>query len=208
MAKKKKRRKTPRRIVVPKLVLLDGAAFLSLITAAAEVYKRECFGFLLGFRRKNRIRIKAAIAIQTADRHFRDVQISVDRYRTIERIFESLPRREVIGEFHSHPSWGNLKGTTRLSRWDLVDCDPHTIQIVIAVNDSKRWTPWRVTKKGEISGTLGDVRLNIKAYHIVLEPSGRKRGIPVPLRCRLLRPLRIQKGGPFDTSIRRERRFR
>ncbi|TET35638.1 MAG: hypothetical protein E3J72_10850 [Planctomycetota bacterium] len=186
MAKKKKRK--TRVFKIPRLIQLDGAAFLALITAAAEVYKKECYGFLVGFRRKARIRIKAAIAVQTAERHFREVQIPWDRYRSIQRIMKDLPRRQVVGEFHSHPSWGTLRGVTKLSRWDLVDNEVGSVQIVIAVNDRRRKAPWRITKKGMITGILGNVHLQLKGYYIVATPEGKKKGVPVKLTCDLLKP--------------------
>jgi hypothetical protein len=51
----------------PALVFLDQGAFIALVTAAAEAYRQECYGVLLGTQSRGRVAgIRCRYAVTTA----------------------------------------------------------------------------------------------------------------------------------------------
>jgi len=59
-------------------VYLSENAFVDLLLSSAEVYKKECLGFLLGYRLEDRFIVEHAFSFQTADRKPKGV-VSLDR---------------------------------------------------------------------------------------------------------------------------------
>lgn len=51
-------------------VYISTDAFWSLSLAAVEVFKKECFGFLVGFQGPDRWVVQRAVAHQTATRSY------------------------------------------------------------------------------------------------------------------------------------------
>ena len=62
-------------------VYISSNAFWALLISAIEVYKRECFGLLLGYRDTNNYIVEHAISYQTANR----------RHTSVERGSHPLP---------------------------------------------------------------------------------------------------------------------
>lgn len=144
-------------------LLLSESAFLSMIVSAAEVYKRECYGFLLGHASGSCFRVHSAIALQDAERNYTSVTFIQSK---AHQLYEGLHDIEVInakvcGEFHSHAQYGDAKPRLALSSADK-DSDLPT-QIIMTVRDASRRQPW-ATRRGILSGTLGDKLIRMKAY--------------------------------------------
>ncbi len=54
-------------------VYLSENAFLDLLLSSAEVYKKECLGFLLGYKLEDRFIVEHAFSVQTANRRHKGV---------------------------------------------------------------------------------------------------------------------------------------
>src|SRR5215468_4265316 len=98
-------------------------AFWGLLISAVEVYKRECFGLLIGYRDQkedeDRYIIEHAVPYQTAGRRHKGVVSNPRAHKRIERFLANIPQLSVIGDFHSHTMWGYSKAANALSQIDL-----------------------------------------------------------------------------------------
>src|SRR5512145_1430465 len=91
-------------------VYLSENAFIDLLLSSAEVYKKECLGFLLGYKLEDRFIIEHAFSFQTASRKPKGV-VSHDRsHKKIEPILSRFDRLQLIGDFHSHTQFGMHRG--------------------------------------------------------------------------------------------------
>ena len=86
------------------------------LISAIEVYKKECFGILLGYRDSSNIYIiEHAISYQTAQRTHTSVEKNQPRIaNAFNKFLANLPHLSLIGDFHSHTGWGDLKGVGKL----------------------------------------------------------------------------------------------
>ena len=178
--KRKRRRKKP----VPQArVFIDEAAFISIVAAASEAYRRECYGVLLGNRHMGRIYIFTAFAYQTARRTPKSVELVEGRRRTVRRVLESFPRYDYIGEFHSHPGYGSEKGQPVASGSDFLGVREGECELVIAVRKAKSTAPWQHCDDGSLSGKAGKHFLKFRAYICEEMAKGGFRGRPVGVKC-------------------------
>ena len=84
-------------------VYISSNAFWALLISAIEVYKRECFGLLLGYRdHPNSYIVEHAISYQTANRRHTSVEKNGRASRRIEKFLANLPHLSLVGDFHSH----------------------------------------------------------------------------------------------------------
>src|SRR4051812_25295154 len=94
----------------PMTAYISQNAFWGLLISAAEVYKRECFGLLIGYRDRREERdmyiVEHALPYQTATRRHKGVASNPRAHRRIERFLRNIPQLSVIGDFHSHTMWG------------------------------------------------------------------------------------------------------
>ena len=142
-------------------VYISANAFWALLISAIEVYKRECFGLLLGYRDSNNIYIvEHAISYQTANRSHTSVEKNGRASRRIDKFLGNLPHLSLIGDFHSHTGWGDLKGVGNLSTQDIYDMSPDNLYIIIVANDKRRSGAWQYNGDGTLSGTVDN-------YHII-----------------------------------------
>src|SRR4030042_1522548 len=54
-------------------VYLSENAFIDLLLSSAEVYKKECLGFLLGYKLEDRFIVEHVFSVQTANRRHKGV---------------------------------------------------------------------------------------------------------------------------------------
>ena len=54
---------------------LSENAFVGLLVSTVEVYRRECFGILLGHRESDRIMVDFVVPYQSAVRKFQEVHL-------------------------------------------------------------------------------------------------------------------------------------
>ena len=162
-------------------VYLSDKAFLGLVLSAIETYKRECMGTLLGYNTCNRIVVEYAIPYQIAERKPSGVEVSLKRESRIKEILPKVCQLEHVGYFHSHTQWGQKMAETKLSEIDVRDMVPTKIEIVVAVNDSKKRITWNTSASGkELYGTIGRYYLKLACYYKTKD--GKIR------RCKILCP--------------------
>ena len=144
-------------------IFLSDKAFMGIILSSVEVYKNECHGVLLGFRTPGRIVVEYAIPFQSAKRTPSEV---VPNWRRELKVIEMLPKLihlEKLGYYHSHPQWGRSRGLPELSETDEEYMREGEVEIVIAINDSKRTSPWRSKKR--LFGTIGKYHITIAGFY-------------------------------------------
>ena len=148
-------------------VYISSNAFWALLISAIEVYKRECFGLLLGYRdHPNLYILEHAISYQTANRRHTSVEKNGRASRRVEKFLANLPHLSLIGDFHSHTGWGDLKGVGNLSTQDIVDMIPGNLYMIIVANDKRRASPWQYNGDGTLSGTVDDYHFRLGGYYL------------------------------------------
>ena len=83
---------------------------MSLLISSAEVFKKESLGYLLGYRLEDRFIIERAFSLQTARRKRRAVVLSHKDQKKIAPILARFEKLQIIGDFHSHTSYGDQRG--------------------------------------------------------------------------------------------------
>jgi len=146
-------------------VFLTENAFLGLLVSTIEVYRRECFGILLGHTSPERVTAEYVVPYQTARRKFQEVHMDWKRSSRIEEAVRTVSRWECVGDYHSHPMYGDAHGTTKLSRTDRESLPPNGVSLVVAINDCRRSHCWGYVKGGLLSGTINGYSIRIGAYY-------------------------------------------
>ncbi len=161
-------------------VYLSENAFIDLLLSSAEVYKKECLGFLLGYKLKDSFVIEHAYSLQTADRKPKGV-VSLDRsHKQILPILERLERLQIVGDFHSHTQFGSRKGLPLPSREDIDGMNSDHVYFIIAINNARKSMVWSENRDGTLSGTVGTFFFKIAAYRLVSPASIKKVRIHCP----------------------------
>jgi len=146
-------------------VYLSENAFIGLLVSALEVYRRECFGILLGHSTSDRVFVEFAVPYQTANRKYREVRIDWKRSQRVEEAVRSTTRWESVGDFHSHSKFGTRRATTQLSKEDKQHFTDGTVGVIVAVNDIQKSRPWGYVKGGTLSGSVNGYSIRIAAYY-------------------------------------------
>jgi hypothetical protein len=84
----------------------------------------------------------------------------------MERFIANLTHLSVIGDFHSHTGWGDLKGVGHLSTQDICDMAPENLYLIIVANDKRRSSGWQYNGDGTLSGTVDDYHFRIGGYYL------------------------------------------
>jgi proteasome lid subunit RPN8/RPN11 len=147
-------------------VYISTNAFWALLISAIEVYKKECFGLLLGYRDNNNYIVEHAISYQTANRRHTSVEKNGRASRRIEKFLANLPHLSLIGDFHSHTGWGELKGVGNLSTQDVIDMVHGNLYVIIVANDKRRTSAWQYNGDGTLSGTVDDYHFRLSGYYL------------------------------------------
>jgi len=161
-------------------VYLSENAFLDLLLGSAEVYKRECLGFLLGYKLEDRFIIEHAFSFQTASRKPKGVVSHDKSHKKIEPILARFDRLQIIGDFHSHTQFGMTKGLPFPSEEDVKGMTPEHIYLIVAINNNRKTMYWAENRDTTISGSVGDYFFKISAYFIKSSSSVRKAKIHCP----------------------------
>jgi proteasome lid subunit RPN8/RPN11 len=148
-------------------VYISANAFWALLISAIEVYKRECFGILLGYRDNSNIYIvEHAISYQTAQRRHTSVEKNGRASKRVQKFLANLPHLSLIGDFHSHTGWGDLKGVGVLSDQDVHDMASDQFYLIIVANDKRRSSSWQYNGDGTLSGTVDDYHFRLGGYYL------------------------------------------
>jgi proteasome lid subunit RPN8/RPN11 len=141
-------------------------AFLGIVLSSIEVYKKECFGILLGYKDADYFIVQYAIPFQSAERKFGEVEIDFRRESSCLRILPQLSQLRHIGYFHSHTQWGGHKASTEPSDIDAEGMREGDLEMIIAINEKQKTLKWNYVKSKELTGAIGDYFLRIAAYNI------------------------------------------
>lgn len=148
-------------------VYISQGAFWGLLVSAIEVYKRECFGFLIGYRDINNVFIvEHALSFQTAKRYNTGVIENKRAIKRIKKFLSNLPPLSLIGDFHSHAGWGDLKGVPTPSNHDVLEMERNNLYIILEVNNKRKSVPWNYNDDGTLSGTTDEYYFKIVAYYL------------------------------------------
>lgn len=161
-------------------VYLSENAFIDLLLSSAEVYKKECLGFLLGYRLEDRFIIEHAFSFQTAERSPKGVSSLDKSHKKIAPILERFDRLQIIGDFHSHTQFGTTKGLPILSQEDLGSMGKDQIYLVVAINNNVKTLAWDENRDSTVSGSVGDYFFKIAAYYLDRKSKVRKAKIHCP----------------------------
>jgi len=143
-------------------VYISESAFLGLLVSAIEVFKKECYGLLLGHRDKEMFIVDHAVACQKAERHSSWVKAKEKSYKKVVKFFENLPNLYIIGDFHSHPK----DGGPMLSSEDIEGMVESEVYIVIDIKEKNKDKWWGYNDDGTLSGTTDNYFLKIAAYYL------------------------------------------
>ncbi len=146
-------------------VYLTDQAFVALTVAAVEVYKRECFGYLIGHMNDDACHVDMAVPLQSADRKFMEVSVHSHRVERVTQLMDEFHRWRQIGDFHSHPDYNGQTWEPILSQTDVSTMGKKFVSIVISLKETARRSNWRYDRKGNLSGTVGGYRLKLSAYY-------------------------------------------
>lgn len=174
-------------------------AFWGLLISAVEVYKRECFGLLIGYRDRKGPEemyiVEHALPFQSAGRRHKGVVSNPRAHRRIERFLRTIPQLSVIGDFHSHTMWGYSRAASRPSDTDVESMATENVYVIVSINDKLRGVPWSYNDDGSLSGTTDDHYFRLTAYTVNAAGETRRMPIlcPYALGFNAARPLRAIK---------------
>jgi proteasome lid subunit RPN8/RPN11 len=180
------------------LTYISQNAFWGLLISAVEVYKRECFGLLIGYRDRRgpdgMYIVEHAVPYQTAGRKHKGVVSNPRAHKRIEGFLRSIPQLSVIGDFHSHTMWGYSRAASHPSETDLEGMEPENTYVIVSVNDRFRVVPWNYNDDGSLSGTTDDHYFRLTAYSVTSSREPRRSAILCPYALGFhARPLRAIK---------------
>lgn len=162
-------------------VILEKAAFLEILAASLEAYKKESIGLLFGLKRKNSIIVKLSFPPQTAKRFYARAEIGKKAEQRLISIFKKFAKMKLLGFFHSHPEYGDVQGETKLSEEDINSLANGEIGIVIAINKTRRNMTWKRNIDETISGTVDHYFFKMACYLKIDNENGRKKILPVKI---------------------------
>lgn len=150
-------------------VFLSENVFMGLILSSVEVYKKECFGLLLGYRTPRKYIVEHAIPYQSARRGHKWIELRSDKWKIIQEVVQNFPKLDMIGDFHSHTMYRDVKAEVSLSEDDIIHMYPDELQLVIAVNENRRFMTWTSNPDHTISGTINGFHFKVAAYYFPQE---------------------------------------
>lgn len=161
-------------------VYISENAFIDLLLSSAEVFKKECLGFLLGYKLEDRFIIEHAFSVQTANRKHRGVIYNRKNHKKIEPIIARFNKLQRIGDFHSHTQFGSTKGLPIPSEVDIKSMSPGHIYLIIAINNNEKTLQWGENRDGTISGSVSDFFFKISAHYLNGENAVKRAKIHCP----------------------------
>jgi proteasome lid subunit RPN8/RPN11 len=179
-------------------VYVSQNAFWGLLISAVEVYKRECFGLLIGYRDRKgpdeMFIVEHAVPFQSAGRRHKGVVTNPRAHKRIERFLGNIPQLSVVGDFHSHTMWGYNRAASHPSETDLSGMVPNHVYIILSVNDRLREVPWNYNDDGSLSGTTDEHYFRLTAYTVTETGEARRIATLCPYAIGFdARPLRAVK---------------
>jgi len=180
-------------VIPPIEAYLNLPAFLTIVAASIETFKKETIGYLIGIKGENKFMVEYAIPYQTAESGFAHVTIDLKKTERINEILRKLSEGlELIGEFHSHTIFGDKPASVKPSREDLVTTIPGELNIICAVNLKHRSVNWYEDGTGILIGTIGEYRIEVGGYYVAAAGIGKKYQ-RVKIKCPAITGIEIEK---------------
>lgn len=173
----KDKRKSKETIDQPVVAFLSFPAFLTIVSSSVEVFRKETIGYLVGVKGENKFMVEYAIPYQTAESGYVHATVDTDRVGRINEILSKVSQGqglEFVGDFHSHTVFGKSPATVVPSNTDLMSTIPGELNIICAVNMKKRAVRWYESKRGILTGTIGEYRIEIGGYYVEQAGVGRQ----------------------------------
>jgi proteasome lid subunit RPN8/RPN11 len=161
-------------------VYISENAFIDILISSAEVYKKECLGFLLGYKLEDRFIVEHAFSVQTANRKHKGVVYNQKNHKKIEQILSRFDKLQIIGDFHSHTQFGPTKGLPIPSEEDISGMILDRIYLIAAINNNEKTMPWGENRDGTISGSVSDFFFKISAHFLNGNSSVKRATIHCP----------------------------
>src|SRR3990167_2779569 len=89
---------------------LSENVFMGMVLSTVEVYKKECFGLLLGYRTAEKYVVEHAIPYQSVKRGHNFAELRSDKWQLMQEVLKHFPRLDVLGDYHSHTMYGDEIG--------------------------------------------------------------------------------------------------
>ena len=164
----------------PSTVYIEKEPFLEMILASVETFKRECFGYVFGYKptkKRNSYVITSVMPVQLIKkRHNRAIeQSNLSVKNMISCLYKYPTLFPVIGDFHSHPEWGSHKRIPRLSEGDITDMvkSRSPLGVVIKISSiNKERILWQRGSDGGVKGSLGDYKFHLNVCRIIENEGG------------------------------------
>lgn len=147
-------------------VYVSENAFIDLLLSSAEVYKKECLGFLLGYKLEDRFIVEHAFTAQCANRRHKGVIYNRKNHKRIEPILARFEKLQILGDFHSHTQFGLTKGLPIPSPEDIKEMLPGQVYLIVAINNNQKTMQWGENRDGTISGSVNEFFFKISAYFL------------------------------------------
>ena len=164
-------------------------AFLGMILATVETFHRECMGLLVGIKKETGgFLLQHAIPYQTATRSNVEVYPSYKVQKRMQKALSNFSHMELIGDFHSHPSWGDLRYDTKPSAGDLEHMSAGNIYTIISINEAAKKQQWKYNKDGTVSGSVNGYFLKVGAWYLD-ETDGKEK--MASIRCPFALDLKV-----------------
>src|SRR4030042_3755272 len=161
-------------------VYLSENAFIDLRLSSAEVYKKECLGFLLGYKLEDRFIVEHVFSVQKANRRHKGVVYNEKNHKKIEPILTRFNKLQRIGDFHSHTQFGPTKGLPIPSTEDIKGMAPGHIYLIVAINNNEKTMSWGENRDGTISGSVSEFFFKISAHFLNGSASVKRAKIHCP----------------------------
>jgi hypothetical protein len=146
-------------------IVLTESAFIGIVLSSVEVFKKECLGLLLGIGSTGRIIVNHAVPFQAvSERKFCSVKSNWRKEVKIREAIPKLANLDYLGDFHSHPQFGESKGVAELSETDKQSIEETKIELVTAINTSKHHQKW-TANKGVLSGSVCHFNIKIAGFY-------------------------------------------
>lgn len=151
----------------PLQVYLNENVFMGMVLSTVEVFKKECFGLLLGYRSNGKFIVEHAIPYQSVRRGHNWAELRSDKWKILREVLRNFPKLDILGDYHSHTMYRDIRARVTLSQDDIDCMEPHELQIVIAINqhEHRRARSWSVNSDRTISGWLDRYHFRIAAYY-------------------------------------------
>lgn len=135
-----------------------------MVSSAAEVYRQETVGYLVGYPTKSNFVVEYAVPFQAVDSSDSVVYVDENRTARINRIINRLAEGlEIVGTFHSHAGLGSRKALPLPSEADVNHVLPDEIELIVALNPKKKEVRWQEGNY-TVYGTVDDLHVEIGGF--------------------------------------------